>query len=192
MSPDFVEDRELVDALRRREPRALQEAWSRHRARLYGFLVRLSRDREVAAELLQETFLSLAKAAPRLHQDTDLAALLFTIARNQWRSHRRWTFLDLSRLVPIDDHSHLALEEDPDADLDARRRVHELERALARLPDRDREVLLLVGVEGFEPARAAEILGIRADALRQRLSRARAKLEEVLVSNSQERQVQRA
>ncbi|MGZ3421648.1 MAG: RNA polymerase sigma factor [Polyangiales bacterium] len=187
-----MDEAALVAALRRGEPRGLHEAWSRHRARIYGFLLRLSRRRDVAEELLQETFLSLAKAAPRLQESTDLAALLFTIARNQWRSHRRWSFLDLSRWVPIDDHPGVASEGDPDADLDARRRVHDLERALASLSTRDREVLLLVGVEGFDTTQAAEILGIRADALRQRLSRARAKLEDALVSNSPRRQVQRA
>jgi RNA polymerase sigma-70 factor (ECF subfamily) len=186
-----VEDRALVDALRRREPRALYEAWSRHRSRIYGFLIRLSRHREIAEELVQETFLALAKAAPRLSESTDLAAFLFTIARNQWRSHRRWTASDLSRLVPLDDEPRWPTAEDPELDLDARRRVGDLERALARLADRDREVLLLVGVEGFEPSQAAQILGLRADALRQRLSRARARLEVELVEGSQ-RRLQRA
>jgi RNA polymerase sigma-70 factor (ECF subfamily) len=187
-----VDDFALVAALRAADPVALHEAWSRHRARIYGFLLRLSRRRDVAEELLQETFLSLAKAAPRLRENTNLMAFLFTIARNQWRSHRRWSFLDLSRWVPLDDHPAVAHEGDLDADLDAKRRVHELERALTTLSTRDREVLLLVGVEGFDMTQAAEILGIRADALRQRLSRARAKLADALVSNSPRRQVQRA
>lgn len=191
MSRTFVEERELVDAIRRREPAALNEAWSIHRSRIYGFLIRLSRNREIAEELVQETFLALAQSAPRLAENTNLAAFLFTIARNQWRSHKRWTFSDLSRLVPLDDEPQWSSSEDVELDLDARRRVHDLECALARLADRDREVLLLVGVEGFEPSQAAEILGVRADALRQRLSRARERLEAELVERSQ-RRLQRA
>jgi RNA polymerase sigma-70 factor (ECF subfamily) len=52
----------------------------------------------------------------------------------------------------------------------------EFEAALASLPADYREVLLLVGVEGFRPVDAAAVCGISPEALRQRLSRARALL----------------
>ena len=55
-----------------------------------------------------------------------------------------------------------------------------VERAIASLPRSYREVLLLVGVEGLTPAEAAVVCGVRPDAMRQRLSRARALLAERL------------
>ena len=55
-----------------------------------------------------------------------------------------------------------------------------VERALATLAPQYREVLLLVGHEGLTPSDAAVICGISPDALRQRLSRARAALAEKL------------
>ena len=51
-----------------------------------------------------------------------------------------------------------------------------LEAALARLPLRDREVLLLVGVEGLTPSTAATVCGVTPQALRKRLQRARERL----------------
>jgi RNA polymerase sigma-70 factor (ECF subfamily) len=57
-----------------------------------------------------------------------------------------------------------------------------LESALASLPANYREVLLLVGIEGFRPAEAADICGISPEAMRQRLSRARASLASRLES----------
>jgi len=48
------------------------------------------------------------------------------------------------------------------------------------LPEAHREVLLLVGVEGLDGAQAADVLGIRPEAFRQRLSRARTALAEAL------------
>jgi RNA polymerase sigma-70 factor, ECF subfamily len=51
-----------------------------------------------------------------------------------------------------------------------------VEQALARLPLRDREVLLLVGVEGLTPSEAAGVCGVPAVTLRARLHRAREKL----------------
>jgi RNA polymerase sigma-70 factor (ECF subfamily) len=51
-----------------------------------------------------------------------------------------------------------------------------LERALARLELRDREVILLVAAEGLTPSEAASVLGLTAEALRKRLQRARERL----------------
>ena len=51
-----------------------------------------------------------------------------------------------------------------------------MEAALARLPLRDREVLLLVGVEGLTPSEAAAVCGLPAVTVRARLHRARERL----------------
>ena len=57
-----------------------------------------------------------------------------------------------------------------------------LEAALKQLPLASREVLLLVGVEGMDQEEVARVLGVTYDALRQRLSRARAQLAETMES----------
>jgi RNA polymerase sigma factor (sigma-70 family) len=174
-------ERPLVDALRRGEASAFDAVYANYRGRIYGFLLRLCRRPDVAEDLFQETFLKLARNAPRLAEDTDLAAWLFTVARNAWVSHRRWAMLDVSRLVAIEDDALPAAKApDPDARADAARAMERLERALASLPAASREVLLLVGVEGFEQDEVAGMLGIKYDALRQRLTRARAQLAEKL------------
>jgi len=174
-------ERPLVDALRRGEASAFDAVYGRYRGRIHGFLLRLCGRRDVAEDLFQETFLKLARNAPKLDEDTDLAAWLFTVARNAWVSHRRWSMLDISRLVVLEDDALPAANApDPDARADAARDVERLERALAALPAASREVLLLVGVEGFDQEQAAAMLGIKYDALRQRLARARAQLAERL------------
>jgi len=174
-------ERPLVDALRRGDARGFDAVYERYHRRIHGFLLRLSGRRDVAEDLFQETFLKLARNAPKLDEDTDLAAWLFTVARNAWVSHRRWSMLDLSRLVAIeDDVLPVARAPDPDARVDAARNVERLERALAALPAASREVLLLVGVEGFDQEQAATMLGITYEALRQRLSRARSQLAQRL------------
>ena len=66
----------------------------------------------------------------------------------------------------------------PDEEHERARAVQVLENALAKLPLASREVLLLVGVEGLDQEEVAKILGISWDALRKRLSRARAELAE--------------
>jgi RNA polymerase sigma-70 factor (ECF subfamily) len=63
-----------------------------------------------------------------------------------------------------------------------------LEQALASLSDLDREVLLLVGVEGLPHERAACILGVGEAAFRKRLSRARERLELALDTLTMDRE----
>jgi RNA polymerase sigma-70 factor (ECF subfamily) len=173
------QEKPIVEGLRRGERSAFDAAYGRYRARIHGFLLRLAGRRDVAEDLFQETWLKLARSAPRLAEDTDLGAWLFTVARNAWVSHRRWSMLDVSRLVALEDDAvAAAIDDAPDERAEASQSIVRLERALASLPASAREVLLLVGVEGFDQEEAAAILGIRYDALRQRLARARALLAE--------------
>jgi RNA polymerase sigma-70 factor (ECF subfamily) len=175
------EERALVDALRRGDVGAFDAVYTRHRARIFGFLLRMSRRRHVAEELSQEVWMKLARNARRLDEDTDLLAWLFTVARNAWVSHRRWSVLDVSRFLVSDELPDAAAAEPaPDAHADARRTLASVERALGRVPASAREVLVLVAVEGLDHAQAASVLGVREEAVRQRLSRARTRLTEEL------------
>lgn len=177
-------ERSLVLGLKRGERAAFDATYEKYRARIHGFLLRLARRRDVAEDLFQEVWLKLARHAPRLADDTDLAAWLFTVARNAHVSHRRWSMLDLSRLVALADEARIEgahdRDEGPERNLEATRAMERLERALGSLSVGDREILLLVGVEELDQERAAAILGIRYDAFRQRLARARGRLAAAL------------
>lgn len=171
------EDFDIVAGLRRADAAAFDAMYARYRARIHGFLLRLSGRRDVAEDLFQETWINAARAAPRLREDTRLAPWLFTIARNEWVSHRRWAMLDLSRVVTLGDDAHFTSRDaGPDEELAASEAVRGLERAIGKLPAALREALVLVAVEGFDPKEAAAILNIRYDLLRQRVSRARERL----------------
>jgi RNA polymerase sigma-70 factor, ECF subfamily len=148
---------------------AFDEIYRRHRKGVFGFLVRLCSDRSLAEDLFQATWLKFIASAKSLQPDSNLRAWLFSVARNHYRSHRRWSLLDFTRLLEF------AAEPAPKpAELDAGLAL--VERAISALGPSDREVLLLVGAEGFEPAEAAHVLGISPSTLRKRLSRARARL----------------
>jgi RNA polymerase sigma-70 factor (ECF subfamily) len=163
----------LVPRLRNGDLRAFDAVFAAHRASIFGYLLRMSRRRELAEELLQETFLRLARHAPRLRDDTNVRAWLFTVARNLWISHRRWAWLDGERLAELARGAVFG-EPGPDALAEAAQAGRRVETALAKLPETYREVLLLVAVEKLTPQEAADVIGIRPDALRQRLARARA------------------
>src|SRR5262245_21109940 len=165
----------LVDRLRRGERGAFRDLYARFAQASFGFLLRLAGRRDVAEDLHQEVWLSIARHAVRLAPDTDLAAWIFTIARNRFLSSRRHA----DATLPTPDPAALAGRTAGPAPADDPA-CRDLERALAALPDVHREVLLLVGVEGLDVAQAARVLAIRPDAARQRLARARAALSAAL------------
>jgi RNA polymerase sigma-70 factor (ECF subfamily) len=166
-------DRELVADLSRGDTRAFDRVYELLRAPLYTFLVRLSGRADIAEDLLQETWLRLARSAPELSEDTRLRPWLFTVARNLYFSHRRWSLLDATRLRELA-HLPRTLSPTPFESLVASAAERQLERAIHGLPLNQREVFLLCTVEGFQPLQTAQMLGISPEAVRQRLSRARA------------------
>lgn len=176
-----TDERALVSRLREGDPAAFDAVYTRYRSGLFGFLARLTQQRELAEDLLQETWLRLAVHAPRLAEDTRLAAWLFTVARNLHRSHVRWLVVDLDHRRWLRQTASLGIENTSPFDLTSASELERrLEHALALLPLKLREAVLLVAVERLEPAEAAEVLGLKPEALRQRLARGRALIAERL------------
>ena len=167
----------LVARLRGGDPAAFDVVFDCFHRPLFNFLARLSRRRDVAEDLLEETWLRLVARASALRADTRLGPWLYTVARNLYVSYCR------SRLV---EDSHVAgviglwpcgaAGPSPFEALAASETERNIERALASLPLTLREALLLVGVEGLSPSEAAEVCGISPEAMRQRVSRARGQL----------------
>jgi RNA polymerase sigma-70 factor (ECF subfamily) len=157
------------------DPEAFDQVYQEHRPRLFAFLVRLSGESALAEDLLQETFLRLARAAPTLAPDTRLRPWLFTVARNLFISHRRWALLDLAKLSEL--RMFASLQPAPPSPFSlvaASEAERRMEEAIAALPLHHREVVLLCAVERLEPSEAAGVLGLAPATVRKRLARARA------------------
>jgi RNA polymerase sigma-70 factor (ECF subfamily) len=171
----------LVGRLRDGDTAAFDAIYEAYRARLYSFLARLSRSRDVAEDLAEETWLRLVSTGSRLRPDTRLGPWLFTVARNLFYSYCRSRALDesaadgLISLWPAGSPRPSPFEEAAARELERR-----VEHGLAALPAPYREALLLVGVEGLTPSEAAGVCGLAPEAFRQRLSRARAALDREL------------
>jgi RNA polymerase sigma-70 factor (ECF subfamily) len=166
-------DRALVLELRNGSAPALHEAYCRFQPRIFSYLVRLSGERELAQDLSSEVWCRAAAKLHALRPDSQLLPWLFTIARNLFFSHCRWRNRDehyLNELGLIQVRSG-----PPPTPLEMTiRSEHEalLEEALGRLPCIYREAVILVAVEGLSHEQAAQVSGIRVDAVRKRFSRA--------------------
>src|SRR5438045_8763446 len=87
MAPD--DEQVLVARLSAGDTGAFDEVYDAYRPRVFAFLLRMSRNRTLAEDLLDETWLRLVSHAPRLLGDTRLGPWLFTVTRNlSWRPRR--------------------------------------------------------------------------------------------------------
>jgi RNA polymerase sigma-70 factor (ECF subfamily) len=134
---------------------------------LRRFARALARDAEAANDLVQDTLVRALRAEHLFHGG-DLRTWLFTILLNLDRNRRR----GLSRrpvLAVIEDVDPAGA---PGSDGSGR----DIERGLAMLPSEQREVLLLVSLEGLSYREAAEVQGVPIGTVMSRLSRARTAL----------------
>jgi len=176
----------LVDRLRSGDEGAFDAVHDAFNTRLFNFLARLSNRRDVAEDLLEETWLRLVTHAHRLERDTRLGPWLFTVARRLYVSYCRSRLLEDSHaagLIGLWPAGMPGLSPFEAAETNETRR--RLVAALASLPAAYREALMLVAVEGLRPSEAAAVCEITPEAMRQRLSRARALLSRRLTEAEQ-------
>jgi len=172
---DRESEHSLVAQLRAGDAAAFDRVYAEFNARLFSFLARLSRNRDVAEDLLEETWLRFVDRAPKLRPDTTLGPFLFTVARNLYVSYCRSRLLEDSQTVDMIGLWSLGTPRpSPFESTLASETGRRIELALSELPALYREALLLVAMEGMRPAEAAMVCGITPEAMRQRLSRARA------------------
>ena len=164
----------LVAQVRTGDAAAFDRIYAEFNPRLFSFLARLSRSRDVAQDLLEETWLRFVDRASKLRPDTRLAPFLFTVARNLYISYCRSRVIEDTQTIDMIGLWPLGTPHpSPFESTVANETSRQIEAALAELPAIYREALLLVTVEGMRPAEAAMVCGITPDAMRQRISRAR-------------------
>jgi RNA polymerase sigma-70 factor, ECF subfamily len=166
-------DQDLVLLMRRRQAGAFAEVYRRYHERIWRFLQRLAGHRALGEDLFQDTWLAAARNAHRLREDSQLLPWLYTIARNKHRNSLRFAAMEQRRREQAGPPEPVGAS---DLDADARASAARVVEAFPRLTEAHREVLLLCLVEGLDSEAAARVLDLRPEAVRKRLSRARAEL----------------
>jgi RNA polymerase sigma-70 factor (ECF subfamily) len=144
--------------------------------RLRRYARALARDAATADDLVQDC---LTRALAKLHlwqPGTDLRAWLFTILHNQYvnqvrRAVREGAAVGLSETEPLlthAPHQGKSLE------------LRDFERAMHKLPEEQRAVILLIGLEGMRYEEVADVLDIPVGTVRSRLSRGRDALRRLM------------
>jgi RNA polymerase sigma-70 factor (ECF subfamily) len=160
----FVMDEETFRAFYERSARGV-----------WAYLARITGDRQMADDLLQETFYRFLRAAATHDSEEHRRNSLYRIATNLARDMRRRALLRPTHLAGED------IERVPGSDqAGATERITDFTRAMARLKPRERALLWLAYAEGNSHREIAEVLGLRPASLKILLFRARRKLASLL------------
>jgi RNA polymerase sigma-70 factor, ECF subfamily len=185
-----ADDARDMEALSGGEDAALNRLMSRHRDKLFRYLVRSLQDESEALDLAQESFVRIYQNRAKFNPKHKFSTWLYTIATNLARDRMRW--LVRHRHVSLDAPFGSAetrlgdalVEPDlhPGEQLEREERVAEIKRALAWLPEELRTPLVLSEYENLSHAEIGEILKCSPKAVETRIYRARKQLREELKS----------
>lgn len=142
---------------------------------LRAFAISLTGNADRADDLVQDTVMRAWAHSASFQPGTNLRAWLFTILRNLFTSEYR----KRRREVEDANGDYAASLVSPAAQ-ESSLEMQDMQAALAKLPDDQREAVLLIGASGFSYEEAAEICGCAVGTIKSRVNRARGKLAELI------------
>lgn len=186
---------EFLNAVKLRQPDAMNRFFDHFYDRVFGYLCHLVQDTNLAADLTQDTFLRIHRTLDRLDPGRDPTGWVFTIAvntvRDHWRSgaHKADTVRRASAQpeeLPLADGKLGA-----DEKLEKEAECQAVREAMADLAHDDREIILLRSYQELDTATIADLLQLKPDNVRQRHSRAVARLGQLYKARLNETRDQR-
>ncbi len=172
--------------------RPMSEAWDRgeagvfiealfakHHGEIYAYLLRMMRDPEVAADMAQDAFIKAYKNYETLEKPENARAWLYQIAHRVALDEIRRR--KIIRFFPWTGESHGSAPSAEHLVMDARL-SGDMQRALARIPERQRAALLLAELHDLTGLELAAALGVSHVAARALLTRARESLRQALAA----------
>ena len=153
--------------------------FARHHGEIYAYLIRMVRDPELAADLTQDAFVKAYKAHDSLEKAENARAWLYQIAHRVALDHIRRG--KIVRFLPWTGESRGAVPSAEHLVMEARL-SGDLQRALERIPERQRAALLLAELHDLTGLELAAALGVSHVAARALLTRARESLRQALAA----------
>lgn len=169
---DTVSDEQLLAAHVRGDVDAFGELFRRHRDRMWAVALRTTRDPEMAADAVQDGFISAFRRAESFRGDAKVTTWLHRIVVNACldRLRRIKPTSELPEYELVDRHDrHSSLEVQLD-----------VQQALRAIPEGQRLALTLVDMEGMSVAESAQLLGVAEGTVKSRCARGRSALAELL------------
>src|SRR5207244_6277163 len=160
----------------------VEQLFAKHHGEIYAYLVRMLRDGELAADLTQDAFVKAYRNYNVLEKPENARAWLYQIAHRVALDHIRRQ--KIVRFLPWTGESHGSAPSTERLVMDAHL-SGDLQRALAKIPERQRAALLLAELHDLTGLELAAALGVSHVAARALLTRARESLRQALAAERQ-------
>jgi RNA polymerase sigma-70 factor (ECF subfamily) len=185
---DELSDADLLAAHVAGDPEAFGLLFARHRDRLWAIALRTMGNREDAADGLQDGLIAAYRRAATFRGDAAVTTWLHRVVVNACLDRLRAAKVRRAEALPddLEEHGDQRSLRSTEAAADPADHADRVEQralvldALRSLPPEQRAALVLVDMEGYPVAEAAEILGCAVGTVKSRCSRGRARLAEVL------------
>lgn len=157
---------------------AFEELYRETVGRVYGLCLRMCGNRSVAEELTQEAFVRAWQKLPSFRGESAFSTWMHRLTINVVLGHRRSSGRRQARETAAGEEWY----SDGDATRERPGVAVDLERAIARLPERARTVFVLHDIEGYKHTEISEVAGMAVGTSKAQLSRARHLLRKALAS----------
>jgi RNA polymerase sigma-70 factor, ECF subfamily len=157
----------------------VEDLFAKHHGEIYAYLIRMVRDPELAADLAQDAFVKAYRAYDSLEKEENARAWLYQIAHRVALDHIRRQ--KIVRFLPWTGESRGAVPSAEHLVMETRL-SGDLQRALERMPERQRAALLLAELHDLTGLELAAALGVSHVAARALLTRARESLRQALAA----------
>ena len=181
------DERQLLEALRRREESAFAELFNAQSDKLFRLAVGLLKDEDEAEGVVQEAFIRLFERLDQFEGRSKLSTWLYRVTYNlsmdRLRQRKPTTRLDEildEETAPFMPAILVDWSAAPEMRLDGEEVRRTLDKAIAELPEKLRAVFILRDVEGLSTRETAQVLNLSESAAKVRLHRARLWLRERL------------
>ncbi len=173
------EEQILVKQAQKGDREALSKLWDAITPKLFGYLVNTLKDKTLAEDIFQNTWLKVIQALPQFrYKGNSVSSWIFAIARNECRQYWR---NNKGEVELLDDQ--MAEVSSPDANKTTDDRLV-VEKILKDLSEDDRELLRLRYIADLPIDEIAKVLNINFVAVRVRLYRAVSRARKLMASNS--------
>lgn len=173
-------DPEIVARARRGDMRAHEIIYRTYSAPVYSLLARMTGSTVTADDLSQETFIEVIRSIDRFRGDASLATWIRKIAVSKCLMHLRSAWRNRATLFRDLGENHPATEPRIVGEAALSQVQIDLERALARLSDVSRVVVILHDIEGYTHREIAALMGKSVSFSKSQLARAHRRLRQVI------------
>ena len=155
----------LLAAARRGDTRAFEGLYRALAPSVYGFCLRLARDSAEAQDCVQETFVRAWQRLADFRGESRIGTWLHRIALNEVLGRRRHRAVEHRHLAAVDTSTRRSHDDSAT--------MQDLEEAIAKLPERAKDVFVLRAIYGYTHEEIASMLGVTEGTSKSQLHRAR-------------------